>query len=396
MKKITGIFTFIYLLLAFGCQKETNQKETNLLDVPSAKKPGPSPSLIQWEDHFGGTGTDNGNGIVNALSGGFFVVGNYNSREKGSVRKYDDENQLLWTLEIDGNAIDEIESVASTDDGGCIVTGMTNSTDLPGYGGNTDVLLARISPTGNLEWLKAIDNGDSEKGQQIIRTNDGGFAITGYTGFNMLLIKLDAAGNEEWRGDYFGSAEHYTTAYDIYEYDGHLYVAGRAIYKGLLWGKISLSGDHQGTYQVYENLSDGVGFSITRNHEGNAFVIAGRINCDAMIVGVDNDGNLQWEKRFGGSGCGDLLKSILPHAGGFAVLGWSNSRNGDLADSKGGTDLWLMTLDASGNKIKSYSLGGRNDDNGEDMVAGPNGTLRIAGTYGQRDGGDIWTLQVQL
>lgn len=381
-----------------GCKKDLNSPALESFAKGGSGKPAPSsPSIIQSEDHFGGSGNDVANGVANAVGGGYFVAGSFNTRETAHVRKYDDNNNLIWQMDIGGNGVDDISSVAATDNGGCMVTGMTNSSDLPEYGGGTDVLLAKISSGGSLEWVKAIDNGANEKGQKIIRTTDGGFAVVGYSGYNLLVIKLDGNGAEVWRDSYFGTPDSYAFAYDVCEYNGYLYVAGTAVYRGMLWGRISLT-DHQGVLSIYENLPAGVGFSIVRNHEDNGFLLAGRINCDALVIGVDDDGNYQWEKRFGGSGCGDLLRKILKTDNGYLVLGTTNSKNGDVVGPLGGSDVWLMRLNTNGTRNASYNLGTKDDDEGLDIIADAAGTgYRIAGGYGSgRNNKDMWSVQVKF
>lgn len=79
------------------------------------------------------------------------------------------------------------------------------------------------------------------------------------------------------------------------------------------------------------NSSDG---DVSHNHGGT----------DYWLVKLDNDGNLKWEKTFGGS-ADEFVQSIVPTAdGGFIVAGSSQSSDGNVGDNKGDFDCWIVKL----------------------------------------------------
>jgi hypothetical protein len=85
---------------------------------------------------------------------------------------------------------------------------------------------------------------------------------------------------------------------------------------------------------------------------------------DYWIWKMDENGELVWQKSFGGSGF-DLLQSIKnTRDGGFILAGTSNSPNDfQKKDAcKGGTDFWVIKLDAKGEEQWQRTIGGSGQD----------------------------------
>lgn len=104
---------------------------------------------------------------------------------------------------------------------------------------------------------------------------------------------------------------------------------------------------------------------------------------DYWIVKTDANGAKQWDKAFGGTGT-DILRKILPLPdGGFLLGGYSNSNIGPTSDkkedSRGGFDYWLIRLDASGNELWQKTLGGDSTDVLNHLEPTPDGNFLVAG-----------------
>lgn len=85
---------------------------------------------------------------------------------------------------------------------------------------------------------------------------------------------------------------------------------------------------------------------------------------DFWIWKMNESGDLDWQKNFGGSGF-DVLQSIKnTNDGGFILAGTSNSPNDfQKKDScKGGTDFWVIKLDAKGEELWQRTIGGTGQD----------------------------------
>ncbi len=98
-----------------------------------------------------------------------------------------------WTKTYGGSNTDFGESVQQTTDGGYIITGRTDS-----FGnGEADVWLIKTDSNGDTTWTKTFGGSDSDRGKSVQQTTGGGFIITGTTnsfgngGWDIWLIKVE-------------------------------------------------------------------------------------------------------------------------------------------------------------------------------------------------------------
>jgi hypothetical protein len=124
---------------------------------------------------------------------------------------------IAWQKTYGGSLMEDNDylnnTIAATPDGGYIFTGDTwsNDGDVSGNHGMQDAWVCKIDATGNIQWQKCFGGSDMDFGQHIINTLDGGYLVgcytessdgdvTGYHGKgDVLIIKLDQAGNIQWK-----------------------------------------------------------------------------------------------------------------------------------------------------------------------------------------------------
>src|SRR5258705_12892458 len=72
--------------------------------------------------------------------------------------------------------------------------------------------------------------------------------------------------------------------------------------------------------------------------------------------------SIEWQKCLGGSGF-DYSQYVLQTSDeGYVVAGTTYSSDGDVSESLGGADCWLVKLDEAGNLDWQKSFGGSDDD----------------------------------
>jgi hypothetical protein len=111
---------------------------------------------------------------------------------------------------------------------------------------------------------------------------------------------------------------------------------------------------------------------------------------DYWVWKMDESGELDWQKSFGGSGT-DLLQSIrLTNDGGFILAGNSNSPKGIVKkeDSRGGDDFWVIKLDAKGGEQWQKTIGGSGQEKLQSVCPTKDGGYILGGTSSSEKSGD--------
>ena len=100
---------------------------------------------------------------------------------------------------------------------------------------------------------------------------------------------------------------------------------------------------------------------------------------DVWVLRLDAEGNVLWYHTFGGSGY-ELANAVCQtEDGGVLVVGETNSTNGDILDPLGGLDAWVLCLSASGELLWRHNFGGSLDDVGRSVVATDDGGFVVGG-----------------
>lgn len=109
---------------------------------------------------------------------------------------------------------------------------------------------------------------------------------------------------------------------------------------------------------------------------------ANKGDLDYWIWKMDEKGDLDWQKSFGGSGV-DLLKSIkLTNDGGYILAGTSDSKKGldKQGDAKGLEDFWIIKLDAKGNELWQKTIGGTGQEKLQSIILTADGGYILGGS----------------
>ena len=257
----------------------------------------------QWNKVFGGTQDDGGTSVRQTTDGGYIVAGYTSSSGAGSVDawliKTDNLGNPTWTKTHGGSSTDGAYCVEQTTDDGYILTGWTMAY---GPGPLFNVWLVKTDSVGNQQWNKVFGGADADQGRGVSQTADGGYIITGYTDsygaglYDMLLIKTDASGNEQWTKTFGGTGRDY--GYSVQQtYSGGYIVAGYT-------------------------LSYGAGGD------------------DVWVVKTDSIGTKQWDETFGGTSS-DVGYSVQQTTdGGYIVTGHT------LSYGAGVHDVWLIKVES--------------------------------------------------
>jgi hypothetical protein len=95
---------------------------------------------------------------------------------------------------------------------------------------------------------------------------------------------------------------------------------------------------------------------------------------DVWVLKLDANGNVAWQKTYGGSGDDEAISLVAIADDGFAVAGWTTSFS-----AGHDADAWVLKLDASGTVLWQKTYGGDNYDVARSLVASDDGGFAVAG-----------------
>jgi hypothetical protein len=298
-----------YMLLGFTSAGTVGGLPTHgLTDIVATKLS--ANGNIQWEKAFGGSNTEYAYCVRQTSDGGYIISGSTSSSD-GDVPTNPATNRLRpWLIKTNATGAIQWQKTYTNEYAQKIE--LIND----GYitaGGNT---LAKISLTGLLQWSRAFTDVDFIRG--LIRTADGGYVITGdvddrITGPNRLkdcvVIKTDTAGVAVWTKLIGGSAQD----------EG--------------WGIV--------------NAGDGGYLVAARSGSADMDVTGNKGAIDYWLIKMAANGNIEWNKCFGGNGSDNMVSICNAKDGNVFVCGTSvTSRNGDVQTDtlNGDWDWWMAKI----------------------------------------------------
>ena len=106
---------------------------------------------------------------------------------------------------------------------------------------------------------------------------------------------------------------------------------------------------------------------------------------DGVLMKITAAGAVQWSKCFGGSKNEELFDFEIINGTTF-LTGFTNSIDGDIPPDQKNYDVWLLAIDQNGNKVFSKIYGGSQNDVAYCMTKGADGSLTMAGYTTSNDG----------
>lgn len=300
------IFTFLSLLL---CTTIYAQQPT-----------------FQWAKNIGGAQTDVGLDVATDATDNVYMCGRFMGTmdiDPGSstqfvtsagdfdmcVVKLDSEGNFQWAKTIGGTGFDQFTSLAIDDAGNCVLTGEFVGTIQP-------------DPNNNSTTITASANGD------------------------VLILKLDDAGNTVWY--HHASCDDYIVPTDL------------AIDED---NNILVSGSFQGTAEF--NTIDNV---VALLGTTNSTVTSNGMN-DAYVLKVLSDGSFSWVKTFGSTSfdsaasIGTDSQNRVNVAGRFReTADFDPAGSGQTSTSSGINDCFVLQLTSDGNYVWHHTFGGTDYD----------------------------------
>ncbi len=282
--------------------------------------------------------------------------------------------EAVWERVIKRSANDTAKFVSHISDGGYIITGISNG----------DVYLLKIDGRGNMRWEKSFGGDALDGGYCVEQTEDKGYIIAGYTysygakGYftiqnnkipygplsDVYLIKTDSAGTLLWEKTFgydFDDKAFFvrqtqdkgyiivgsTFPYPFFEKTAHsrsIYIIKTDANGNLLWDRILGTKNYDDIGYSLCEVSDGyVITGVSRGERTNSY--------DVYLLKIDKNGNLLWQKTFGGTGYDEGRWVIQDSDKGFIITGFTFSF------TKEGEEIYLIKTDSLGNPVWQRHIG---------------------------------------
>lgn len=141
-----------------------------------------------------------------------------------------------------------------------------------------------------------------------------------------------------------------------------------------------LGGSQVDTFQSVAVSNDGgyVALGHTQSIDGDVTDNDSQIN-KLWLVKTNEDGDIQWSKTYGGSEDNRGSKIISTTDGGYAMLGYSESSDGNLTENAGFYDHWVVKLDSQGAIEWQKSFGFSGSDQALDIIQTTDGGYFTSG-----------------
>jgi len=313
-----------------------------------------------WDKKYGGTQADYAVRLI-PTNGHFYIIG-VTSSSDGDVTydpypyswdywvlKIDTLGNKIWDKVYGGNDRDEVINACYSNGDELLIVGRSLSSDgnVPINYGYFDNWIIKLDSSGNEIWNKLFGTNGQDVPGAISQTSDNGYilgavsltlsqpsgnipCVDPYKEAEVVLTKLDSLGIVQWNRCYGGSFSE--SLYDILVLtDGYI----AACMASSDDGDLTNSGYHLG----YNGSSRAP---------------------DTWIVKFDFDGNIIWQKCYGGSS-NEVPFRIFQTNRGFRVFNMTSSFDGDVSGNHSWNDtymdIWTFEIDSVGNLLSNQCFG---------------------------------------
>lgn len=331
---------------------------------------------LDWQQSFGGSGSDFLSGIRFTMDGGYILGGTSNSPKSGDknrngygkedfwIIKLNAEGGEEWQRTIGGAGTDILKIIRPTSDGGYIIGGSSDSKisgekTQPHYG-SLDFWVLKLNSGGGIEWQKVFGGRFTDRLEALEPTRDGGYIVGGWSNSPLSGNKTE---------DSFGEGDYWIL---------RLNNMGEILWQRTLGGE---KDDH--LYVVKESLEGGffLGGNSRSGISGTKDVANGK-GSDFWVMHLDEEGEILWQKTYD-FGENDVLTSMTENEDGSLLIGGhAKTENTGLtrADKKGVNDYLALKITSNGEELWRKSIGSAEEENLKALIETRDGGYLFAGT----------------
>ena len=357
-------------------------------------------SWFLFNNTFGDASYDYGRSLIELNDGGYLIAGNTSllgdNYSNALLIKIDHTGKEMWKRDYTFSSVDRLNMVKELQDGSLVAAGFKISST--NY--SKDILVIKTDAQGNLEWQRSYGDAQDETANSIDISIGGGFIISGEvinenTGFSLCyLIKIDNEGGLDWSNT-FGGNQNDNGLSVISTNDAGFAITGMTRSLGDSNGDVWLIKVNSNGEMEWERTYGGddteYGRTIQQTVDGG-YIIIGQTESfglgynDAYLIKTDSQGNEIWSQTFGGQGTDQGRQVVNTLDEGYLISGYTDSFG-----TLGGFNFWLVKANSLGELEWQRFYGEQGDDRGLSGIQTSDGGYAIAGytNSGTSSGSDI-------
>jgi hypothetical protein len=274
-----------------------------------------------WAAAYGGAGDEDALAIRPLPGGGFIMAGDLGRPGAGPwdawVLRLAPEGRVTWQESLGSGLGEWASNAAPTSDGGAVLVG-----ECQWLQGSGDAWVARLDGRGKSLWQRRIGGDGYDELLGIEQTPDGGFIASGYTDStgagsrDPWVVRLSGDGTPQWQRTYGGGGAKAPWDYNL-----------------------PIRGTADGGYVLCGGTTS-----------------FGAGPWDVWILKLDDEGNVLWERAYGGAS-DELPAAVVETSGGDLVVAATTTSFGE-----GNGDPWILRLSPGGEVVWDRTFGGTGDE----------------------------------
>jgi hypothetical protein len=297
------------------------------------------------------------------------------------------KESVIFEKRLGGHEIDNGNDIIMTEDGGFLIAGYTFSKGA----GKADAYLVKCNTRGDIEWDKTYGWGENDQVFSVSRTGDRGYIAGGRSesfsegGRDVYVIKVDNDGDKEWEKIFGGEKEDEANCV-IQTMDGGYLVAGMTFSSGAGGGDVYLLKLNKNGELEWEKTYGGKAKDFANHVEqtdDGGFIVAGfgGEKQDIYVLKLDEHGNVVWEKMLGGNNF-DVGNCIISTADkGYVIAGITQPEAG------GKVDVYIVKLNNKGDVRWEREIGGKTHSGSQGVKQLEDGGYIVVGTTKNNENG---------
>jgi PKD repeat protein len=358
---------------------------------------------MQWEKFYG-DGRDWGYDICFTSDGGFVIAGVNTLTTYGDlwVFKTDSRGNEVWNQRYagPGGRIDAARAVTvAQEDDGYIVAGFREKTS-----SDREIWIMKVADAdGSKVWEKFYNYGTGSDEAYDIRRDGSGYIITGLATaddparfYDILLLKIDANGDEEWHEMYPDPGGIHTCGYSVARTadEGYVITGGYADNNNSdgPFLAVKVKADHTEDWRRNTSgaTTKSTGFWIDQTAE-LGYIAAGTLGGDFALVKYFPSGYVDWTEQWDMGYNYDYGRAAASFVdGGYIIVG----NILQVMDVSYWDDLYIVRTDAAGNLLWDWKSDTADPDEGANAVLTySNGACVVLGTRSPGAGG-TWIFKI--